>query len=83
MVVRAPYKDGNISDEGSVYAFTLQGEIFMEDKKFLQMMGHLMTILRVVLPLAEIHYSLGIKEKVVVREPSMRVYFQETDHGMK
>ena len=34
MVFGSPYKDNvNIHDEGEAYAFALQGEKFMEDKK--------------------------------------------------
>ena len=56
MVSRSPYKyNVNSNDEGAVYEFTLQGEKITEDKKLLQMIGHLMTILGVVLPLADIH----------------------------
>ena len=56
MVIGTLFKNiVNINDEETAYAFTLQGETWMYNKKLLQMMGYQMMSLVGALPLAEIH----------------------------
>ena len=82
--IGTPYKYiGNNTDEGAVYAFMTQGGTVIADKNWLQMTLNVMTLLGILLPLAEIHFWLRFQAKMSGRDLHMHSSLQETDCGIK